>query len=38
LEIQVLAWDRHKHVEGLNNLMGSKPSPPWLDLQPQSIY
>jgi hypothetical protein len=24
LEIQVLAWDRHKHVAGLNQLMGSQ--------------
>ena len=27
LEIQVLAWDRHKNVVGLNRLMGSQPSP-----------
>jgi len=27
LEIQVFTWDRHKHVAGLNWLMGSKPSP-----------
>jgi hypothetical protein len=27
LEIQVLAWDRHKNVAGLNRLMGSQPSP-----------
>jgi hypothetical protein len=27
LEIQVLAWDRHKDVAGLNRLMGSQPSP-----------
>jgi len=27
LEIQVLAWDRHKHVVGLNGLIGSKLSP-----------
>ena len=27
LEIQVLACDRHKNVEGLNRLMGSQPSP-----------
>ena len=27
LEIQVLAWDRHKNVEGLNWLMGSQSSP-----------
>jgi len=26
LEIQVLAWDRHKDMEGLNWLMGSEPS------------
>ena len=26
-EIQVLAWDRHKNVVGLNRLMGSKPFP-----------
>jgi len=26
LEIQVLAWDRHKNVVGLNWLMGSQPS------------
>ena len=25
LEIQVLALDRHKHVAGLNQLMGSQP-------------
>jgi len=24
LEIQVLAWDRHKNVEGLNRLIGSQ--------------
>jgi hypothetical protein len=29
LEIQVLVWDRHKHMVGLNRLM---------DLQPQYIY
>jgi len=27
LEIQVLAWDRHKHVAGLNRLMGLQCSP-----------
>jgi hypothetical protein len=27
LEIQVLAWGRHKNVVGLNWLMGSQPSP-----------
>ena len=27
LEIQVLAWDRHKNVAGLNWLMGSQPWP-----------
>jgi hypothetical protein len=27
LEIQVLAWDRHKNVVELNQLMGSQPSP-----------
>jgi hypothetical protein len=27
LEIQVLAWDRHKNMAGLNWLMGSQPSP-----------
>ena len=27
LEIQVLAWDRHKHVVGLNLLNSSHPSP-----------
>ena len=26
-EIQVLAWDRYKHVAGLNQLMRSQPSP-----------
>ena len=26
LEIQVLAWDRHKDVVELNQLMGSQPS------------
>ena len=26
LEIQVLAWDRHKYVAGLNQLMGSQRS------------
>jgi hypothetical protein len=26
-EIKVLDWDRHKNVEGLNWLMGSKPFP-----------
>jgi hypothetical protein len=26
LEIQVLAWDRHKKVAGFNWLMGSQPS------------
>ena len=26
LEIQVLAWDRHKYVAGLNRLMGFQPS------------
>ena len=32
LEIQVLAWGRHKNVVGLNLLMGSQPSP--LDHRP----
>jgi hypothetical protein len=27
LEIQVLFWDRHKNVAGLNRLMGSQSSP-----------
>jgi hypothetical protein len=27
LEIQALACDRHKNVVGLNQLMGSQPSP-----------
>jgi hypothetical protein len=27
LEIQILTWDRHKDVVGLNQLMGSQPSP-----------
>ena len=27
LEIQVLAWERHKNVAGFNWLMGSQPSP-----------
>jgi len=26
LEIQVLAWDMHKNVAGLNRLMGFQPS------------
>jgi hypothetical protein len=26
LEIQILAWDRHENVVGLNRLMGSLPS------------
>ena len=26
LKIHALAWDRHKHVSGLNHLMGSQPS------------
>jgi hypothetical protein len=26
LEIQVLAWDRHSNVGGLNRLLGSLPS------------
>jgi hypothetical protein len=26
LEIQVLAWHRHKHVAGLNRLLGSQSS------------
>jgi hypothetical protein len=26
LEIQILAWDSHKNMAGLNELMGSKPS------------
>ena len=25
LKIQVLAWDRHENVSGLNRLMGSQP-------------
>jgi len=36
LEIQVLAWDRHKKVTKLNRLMGSKSSR--LDLQRQFIF
>jgi hypothetical protein len=27
LEIHILAWNRHKHVVGLNRLMGSQRSP-----------
>jgi hypothetical protein len=27
LEIQVLTWDRHRNVMGLNRLMGSQPAP-----------
>jgi hypothetical protein len=27
MEIQVLVWDRHKYVVGLNQLMGSQPIP-----------
>jgi len=27
LEIQILAWDRHKNVAGLNRLMETQPSP-----------
>ena len=27
LEIQTLAWDRHKNVAGLNQIIGSQPSP-----------
>jgi hypothetical protein len=27
LAIQVLVWDRHKNVAGLDQLMGSQPSP-----------
>jgi hypothetical protein len=27
LEIQVLVWDRHKNVAGLNRLLGFQPSP-----------
>jgi hypothetical protein len=27
LEVQVLAWDRHKKVAGLNWEIGSQPSP-----------
>jgi len=27
LEIQVLVWDGHKNVAGLNRLLGSQPSP-----------
>ena len=27
LEIQILAWDRHTNVAGVNRLMGSNPSP-----------
>jgi len=39
LKFQVLTWDRHKNVVGLNQLMGSQPSPSWyLDLQWQYIY
>ena len=26
MEMQVLAWDRHKDMAGLNKLMGSQPS------------
>ena len=39
LEIQVLAWDRHKNVTGLNRLMGSQPSPldKWISKR-QCIY
>ena len=27
LEIQVLAWDRHRNMEGLKRFIGSQPSP-----------
>jgi len=40
LEIQVLAWDRHKNVVGLNQLMGSQPSPlgvPSFGIKQQSL-
>jgi hypothetical protein len=39
-EIQVLAWERHNNVVGLNHLMVSKPSSldNSLDLQQQYIY
>jgi len=26
MEIQILAWDRHNHVAGLNRLMESQPT------------
>jgi hypothetical protein len=38
LEIQVLAWERHKNVAGLNWLMGSQTLPSCLlDLQQQIV-
>jgi hypothetical protein len=30
MENQVLAWDRHKHVTGLNQLIGSTPLNNWI--------
>ena len=41
LEIQVLAWDRHKNVAGLNRLKGSQPSSPvdnWITNNTYIVY
>jgi hypothetical protein len=37
LEIHVLAWDRHKHMVGLNRLMVSL-SPPLITGSPTAIH
>ena len=40
LEIQLLVWDMHKHVMGLNRLMGSQPSTSnsWVSNNNTDIY
>ena len=39
LQIQVMPWDRHKNVAGLNQLMGFQSSLSWkLDLQLTAIH
>jgi hypothetical protein len=38
LEIQVLVWNRHKIVVGLNQLMGFQPSDNWIQLATKYAY
>jgi hypothetical protein len=37
LEVQVLAWDRHKNVAGLNWVIGFQPSPLFIIAYPKAV-